>query len=111
MILHAISAPANINVHNCSFKRSIAVAAKLSGCPGNGTRRVATTAAANPSKTKDNDTVFALSTAPGRAAIAIVRLTGPDCGALVRLSETDLYQLLLVHRNRRVGDPTSQIVR
>jgi tRNA modification GTPase len=30
------------------------------------------------------DTIFALATAPGRAAIAVVRLSGPDAGAILR---------------------------
>ena len=32
---------------------------------------------------RDNDTVFALSSAPGRAAIAVVRVSGPAAGAAV----------------------------
>jgi len=32
---------------------------------------------------RDNDTIFALSSAPGRAAIAVVRVSGPEAGAAV----------------------------
>ena len=28
-----------------------------------------------------SETIFALATAPGRAAVAVVRLSGPGCGA------------------------------
>ncbi len=34
-----------------------------------------------PNQTKEPDTVFALATPPGRSAVAIVRVTGPNAGA------------------------------
>ena len=40
----------------------------------------------------DQSTIFALSTAPGRAAIAVIRVSGPQC-LEVRMASSDLSNL------------------
>jgi tRNA modification GTPase len=65
--------------------------------------------AANPDPTAGvRDTIFALATAPGRAAIAVVRLSGPRSGQAVRaLSGRDIVSREA--RLRRLRDPGSGV--
>lgn len=53
-----------------------------------------------------NDTIFALATAPGRAGVAVVRISGPDAAAALR-DLTGALPLPRKARRARICDPQS----
>jgi len=58
------------------------------------------------------DTIFALATAPGRAAVAVVRVSGPDSrhafGALAGALPAPRYAALRTLRDPRSGERLDQ---
>jgi tRNA modification GTPase len=59
--------------------------------------------------TSGGDTIFALSTAPGRAGIGIVRLSGPAAGAALEALAGAPRPAPRVAQLRRLVDPESQV--
>jgi hypothetical protein len=74
---------ASLNSQPCQSSREFHHSSRLNGLNGLGIRH------------RHDSTIFALSTAPGRAAIAIIRLSGPAClevcSKLPQTSTEDLH--------------------
>jgi tRNA modification GTPase len=57
------------------------------------------------------DTIFALSTAPGRSGVAIVRVSGPQAGAALETLSAEAKPAARMAALRRLGDGRSEIDR